>query len=121
MDMAGNADLRSRLHHHYGDELRYSCSVGATHWEAARIEGNEPLPGPRPTLFFAPTQVQKRASEWGADGMADRIAAAWTPFVQEADGWITVREKRGAEAVEQVYQEMLSNRASPSDGFILAL
>lgn len=121
VDMAGNAELRAALHQHYGDELAYSCSVGATHWEAARIEGNEPLPGPRPTLFFAPAQIQKRAKEWGADGLAERTAAAWAPFVEVAEGWIDARSERGPDAVAAVYQEVLHNRASPRDGFILAL
>ena len=121
VDMAGNAGLRARLHHHYGDRLAYSCSVGATHWEAARITGNEPVPGPRPTMFFAPSQIQKRAREWGGAGLAERTAAAWKPFVEVAEGWIDVRRERGAKAVETVYLEVLHNRATPKDGFILSL
>ena len=121
VDMAGSAELRARLHHHYGDELAYSCSVGATHWEAAQLRGNQPLPGPKPTMFFAPSQIQKRAKEWGAEGMAARTAAAWEPFVALAGGWIQVRRQSGRKAVEAVYQEVLHNRARPSDGFILSL
>jgi hypothetical protein len=121
VDMAGNAELRASLHHHYGGELAYSCSVGATHWEAARIEGNEPLLGPRPTLFFAPSHIQKRAREWGAAGLAERTSAAWRPFVEVADGWIDVRRQKGAKAVETVYLDVLHNRARPRDGFILSL
>ncbi|MEQ8861189.1 MAG: DUF2855 family protein [Pseudomonadales bacterium] len=121
VDMAGNAELRGALHHHYGDALKYSCSVGATHWEAAKIGGNDVLPGPRPTLFFAPSQIQKRAKEWGADGLAKRTAAAWEPFVAVAEGWMDVRSERGPEAVAKVYQAVLQNRARPRDGFILGL
>lgn len=121
VDMAGNAELRARLHRHYRDALAYSCSVGATHWEAARMAGNEQLPGPRPTMFFAPSQIQKRAKEWGAAGLAERTAAAWKPFVEVAEGWIDVRREKGAEAVQSVYHDVLHNRASPKDGFILSL
>ncbi len=121
VDMAGNAELRAELHHHYGDALKHSCSVGATHWESAKIGGNDPLPGPRPTLFFAPSQIQKRAKEWGPDGLAKRTAAAWEPFVAVAEGWMDVHHERGPEAAAKVYQEVLHNRARPRDGFILSL
>jgi len=121
VDMAGNAPLRARLHEQLADDLRYSCSVGATHWDAAQLGGNPDLPGLQPTLFFAPSQIQKRAKEWGPAGMADRTAAAWEPFVAEAADWITVRRESGPEAVGRVYEEVLENRARPSDGFILSL
>jgi len=121
VDMAGNAGLRKRLHQHLGDLLAYSCSVGATHWEAAQISGNEALPGPKPTMFFAPTQIQKRAQEWGPTGIAERTAAAWEPFVKLAGGWIDVRRESGPDAVATVYQEVLHNRARPSDGFVLSM
>jgi NADPH:quinone reductase-like Zn-dependent oxidoreductase len=121
VDMAGNAELRAALHRHYGDALAHSCSVGATHWQQARLSDDTPLPGPKPTLFFAPSQIQKRAREWGAAGMAERTAAAWAPFVAAAGDWIDVRRERGADAVSSIYQEVLHNRNRPPDGFILSL
>lgn len=121
VDMAGNRTLRSQLHHHFGDALTYSCSVGVTHWEDADLAGDPQLPGPPPTLFFVPTQIQKRAEEWGAEELSRRTAAAWEPFVAQADGWIEVRRGAGGAAVEQVYQDLLHNRASPSHGFVLSL
>jgi hypothetical protein len=121
VDMAGNAGLRAKLHHHLGDTLAHSCSVGATHWENARMSGNQPLPGPKPAMFFAPSQIQKRAKEWGPAGMAERTAAAWKPFVEVAQGWIDVHRAAGPEAVASAYREVLENRAEPSTGLILAL
>jgi hypothetical protein len=121
VDMAGNAGVRAALHHHYADMLAHSCSVGATHWEKAQMSGTAPLPGPKPAMFFAPSQIEKRAKEWGAAGMAERIAGAWAPFVADAGGWMDVRRERGAQTVSSIYQEVLHNRARPSDGFILSL
>jgi hypothetical protein len=121
VDMAGNVGLRAKLHHQFGDTLAYSCSVGATHWESAQIGGNQSLPGPKPAMFFAPSQIQKRAKEWGPAGMAERTAAAWKPFVEVAQGWISVRRSAGPEAVATAYREVLDNRARPSDGLILTL
>jgi hypothetical protein len=121
VDMAGNADLRSRIHHHYRERLAYSCSVGATHWESAALRGGPELPGPKPTLFFAPSQVEKRTAEWGSAGVAERIAAAWVPFAEQAADWIRLREESGGEAVTRAYESLLHNRADPAEGLILSL
>src|SRR5258708_25852373 len=33
VDFAGDAKLRAAIHTHFADQLKYSCIVGATHWE----------------------------------------------------------------------------------------
>jgi hypothetical protein len=60
VDMAGNAGVLATVHHHLGAELKHSCLVGATHWEArgAGFGAREPLPGPKPELFFAPDHIR---------------------------------------------------------------
>ncbi len=121
VDMAGNGDLRASIHRHYADNLAYSCSVGVTHWEAAALGGNDDLPGPKPELFFAPTQVAKRNEDWGPAGVAERLAAAWTPFADEAAGWLKVRSEQGPDGVKEAYQRLLENRADPAEGLILSL
>jgi hypothetical protein len=67
VDFAGNAALRRSIHEHFGEALRYSCSVGGTHWD--ELGGGRDLPGPKPTLFFAPAQIAKRSAAppagWG--------------------------------------------------------
>jgi len=60
VDFAGNATLRRSIHEHFGAALRYSCSVGGTHWD--ELGGGRDLPGPKPTLFFAPAQIARRSA-----------------------------------------------------------
>jgi hypothetical protein len=120
VDMAGNRELRGRVHRHLGEQLRYSCAVGITHWEAAAAEEGA-LPGPAPQMFFAPTQIQKRSKEWGQAGLSARLSEAWVPFTEQVQDWITVRRERGAEALSRAYQEVLHNRAPPATGYVLAL
>ena len=60
VDFAGNAALRRAIHVHFGDALRYSCSVGGTHWD--ELGSGRDLPGPRPTLFFAPERIARRSA-----------------------------------------------------------
>ena len=50
VDMAGDADVTTRIHRHFGDALRYSCQVGGTHWD--RLAFGIQVPGPTPTLFL---------------------------------------------------------------------
>src|SRR5205807_124619 len=56
VDIAGDADVRSAVHRRYGDELRHSAVVGATHHDRMG-EVPEGLPGAKPMFFFAPDRV----------------------------------------------------------------
>jgi hypothetical protein len=118
VDMAGDGAVTAAVHRHFGDALRYDCTIGATHWSADRK--NQGLPGPKPEFFFAPAQIVKRTKEWGAKGLAERLAAAWTKFCDASDAWLRVVRSEGRDDVERVYQEVLSGRTSPADGQILS-
>ena len=76
VDMSGNRQVLAAVHHHLGDNVVNSCGVGATHWEAR--DGEEPasLPGARPTMFFAPSQIMKRHEELGGAVYQQQIAEA---------------------------------------------
>jgi hypothetical protein len=119
VDMAGDGRVTSALHQHYRDQLKHSCIVGLTHWE--QRAAMQELPGPPPTLFFAPTQIQKRTQEWGAEGFQQRHGAAWRQFLDFAAKHIRVVHGRGEAAVERVYLEMLEGRARPDEGHVLSL
>ncbi len=120
VDMAGNAKVLSDIHHHYKDNLKYSCLVGGTHWEAI-AGGRDGLPGAPPTQFFAPDHVSKRMEDWSPAGFQSRVAESWSKFIPHTKEWVTVRRESGQGAVEKVYLEVLSGKADPKDGFILSL
>lgn len=119
VDMAGNAELKSKLHHHYRDQMKYSCSVGATHWEATG--GGGEMPGAKPEFFFAPGQIQKRTQEWGPQGFQERLGASWTAFRDSTDAWLEVKRGYGRGAVEQVFNDTLDARTKPNEGQIISL
>jgi hypothetical protein len=122
VDIAGDAGVRAAVHDHFGDELRHSAVVGATHWEDQSGEvGSEALPGPQPEFFFAPDHVRKRSEELGREELDRRVAAAWRPFVEWANGWLEVVRGEGPEAVEAAYLELLDGRSNPSVGHVLSL
>lgn len=126
VDFSGSASLRRTIHEGFGERLTYSCSVGGTHWEdlAAKGAGRD-LPGPRPTLFFAPAQASKRIEQWGAAGLQQRLAQAWVAFMKPVTSaqppWLRVVEHRGPQAAEAVYRALLDGTAAPQDGHIVSL
>jgi Protein of unknown function (DUF2855) len=127
VDFAGNAALRRSVHERWGDALRYSCSIGATHWDA--LGSGDGLPGPRPTLFFAPAQGKKRSAPppegWGRAGLEQRIAAAWSAFVarleRSDDPWVKIVYGSGSAATEVAYRALLDGRADAREGLMLSL
>jgi len=118
VDMAGNADLRGRLHRHLKHKLVYSGRVGLTHQDAAV---DEELPGAKPAWFFAPDQIRKRAREWGPGGIDTRFTAAWSGFLPLLEQSLTVAESRGPVAVENIYRATLAGRVPPDQGHMLSL
>lgn len=127
IDFAGDANLRRQVHEHLGTALKYSCSVGGTHWNA--LGGASGLPGPRPTLFFAPAQAKRRSAPppdgWGAPVLQQRLAAAWRDFmrtVNDAEApWLRVCYARGAAAVEAAFGRLLEGRADAREGLMLSM
>jgi hypothetical protein len=119
VDMAGNSELRARLHRHFGDQMKYSGRIGLTHRSSSPDE--PALPGAKPTWFFAPDQIRKRAREWGPGGVDTRFSAAWSTFAPKLHGWLKVIEGRGPAAVQQVYLDTLAGRIPPDQGHMLSL
>ncbi|HWB69798.1 MAG TPA: DUF2855 family protein [Solirubrobacterales bacterium] len=120
VDFAGNAESRRAVHVHYGDSLRSSIAVGITHWEGLQGAA-EALPGPQPTFFFAPTRVTKRAADWGRAGLEQRVAEAWHPFCEWAQGWLEPIYGQGFEAVRDAYLDVLEGRVGPDRAHVLSL
>lgn len=127
VDFAGNAGVRRAVHEHFGDALRYSSSIGGTHWESLGSGGG--LPGPRPTLFFAPAQIKKRSAPppegWGREGLEQRLGAAWAAFIarveQPQDPWVRIVERRGTEATRAAYLALLDGKSDAREGLMLGL
>ena len=119
VDMAGNSELRAKLHQHFGDRMKYSGRIGLTHRSSSPDEPQ--LPGAKPTWFFAPDQIRKRAREWGPGGIDTRFGAAWSGFAPMLDRCLEVIEGRGSAAVKQAYLDTLGGRVPPDQGHILSL
>ena len=127
VDFAGNAALRRRVHEHFGDALKFSSSIGGTHWSA--LGSGRGLPGPRPTLFFAPAQIKKRSlpppEGWGREVLERRIAQAWSAFIARVeradDPWLQIVNRSGTAATEAAYRALLDGHADAREGLMLSL
>ncbi len=122
VDFAGHAALTRAVHEHLR-QLRFSLGVGFTH--ADQPVGAEPpaLPGPPITFFFAPAQIKKRTTEWGAETFGQRMAQAWHAFRQHvsapANPWLQVQEHRGTEAVGEVWRALHAGQGDPAVGHVV--
>jgi hypothetical protein len=125
VDFAGNASLRKRIHQHFGERLMYSSSIGGTHW--SELGSARDLPGPRPTLFFAPERVRLRSGPpptgWGAGELQRRMAVAWAAFIVQVghDQWVRIHEQRGAQAVLEAYRQLVAGRTEARQGLMLSM
>jgi hypothetical protein len=119
VDFAGNPAVMGAVHHRLGEGLALSAIVGATHWDVDRTPGGGPLPGPTPTLFFAPDQIRKRMAEWGGAELDRRFAEALKAFVAD-NAWLTLTRHKGPEGLKAAYAEVLEGRSDPRTGHIIA-
>lgn len=123
VDFAGNADVLGKLHHHFTDNLKYSCLVGATHIEARSSMGGDAgaLPGPKPTLFFAPDHFVSFFKEHGAAEGGQMIAKTWHAFLDAVDGSVTIETRKGLEEARKTYLDMIGGNIDPAKGIVIEL
>jgi len=117
-DFAGDAAITNPLHERLGDNLAYSCRIGAAHWDAG--DDTAPSAGPKREFFFAPEYIRQRSEVWGPGGFEKRLAVAWTPFIDTAKTWLKVEHSAGPEAVQAVWRDLVANRVDPRTGYVLA-
>lgn len=120
VDFAGNAGLLAQIHHHLDSALKYSCLVGMTHIEERGAGAAEPLPGPAPTLFFAPDHFIAFFKEHGRAEGAKRAAASWNGFLQAVSGSVQIERLAGLEAARATYLEMIAGHVDPARGIVIA-
>ncbi|WP_427967233.1 DUF2855 family protein [Altererythrobacter sp.] len=121
VDFAGNAALLRQIHETLGDNLKYSCLVGATHVEerGAGLRADQGLPGPTPTLFFAPDHAVALFKEVGPEEAGKQMAESWRTFLKAAAGSINIQRLSGLEAARTAYLETLGGKIDPSIGIVI--
>ena len=116
-----DADLRRRVHAHFGDDLTYDCLVGST--QSENFTSDDPtLTGPRPVFFFAATCLDQHRERGTLHAFYDRFLADHKAFfervVDPASPWIRIVEHRGLEAIAGVVRDLADGVSDPAEGAI---
>ena len=121
VDFAGNAALLAQLHRHFGDSLKYSSLVGATHIEerGAGVGAAADLPGPTPTLFFAPDHAVALFKELGTEEAGRQVAQSWKAFLGDVGDTIDIERRDGLDAARSVFVEMVGGHVDPAKGIVI--
>jgi hypothetical protein len=122
VDFSGSAPVRSAIHAHCKG-LAFSSAIGGTHWQDFKTTHD--LPGPRPTLFFAPAQAKKRLADWGPAEFQKRLGASMMGFLKAVQNpaapWMSVEQHRGQAAAQTVYDAVVGGKASAEAGYMVTL
>ena len=123
VDFAGNDELRATIHHHFGDALVYDCYAGSAQNTAFLSQTG--LPGPQPTLYFAPVQIRKRNADWGPQEVNRRFNAAQGRFIAHlaapGNRWMALTRHHGVEAAQGVIADLHAGRVDPKLAHVVML
>ncbi|MEM6267343.1 MAG: DUF2855 family protein, partial [Pseudomonadota bacterium] len=113
----------AKLHQHFEATLKYSCLVGATHIEerGAGLGAANDLPGPKPTLFFAPDHAVAFFKQHGPVEGGKLVAASWHEFLEAVAGTVEIVKLAGLEAARTTYLEMVGGSVDPAKGIVIEL
>ncbi len=120
VDMSGNSELTAAIHNHFGDQLKVSTAVGATHWQSFGGDTSA-LPGPRPEMFFAPSQIEKRDAEWGRGEVLRRAGIAMAELVRDVSASVTIEHMEDVTAAASAWRDLVENRVAPTRGLMASL
>jgi hypothetical protein len=119
IDMSGAGDVIGAIHATFGENLKLSSSVGATHWEAGRFRGeNAATPH---AFFFAPGQFLKREQEWGPGEVMRRAYAEAARMSLELQGTMEIQHHTGRDAVSAAWRSMVANETPPNVAVMASL
>ncbi len=119
VDFAGNAALLHALHTRLADQLKYSCTVGATHVGAGFGRDSGPIPGPTPTLFFAPDHAVAAIKEQGPKAFGEAVAASWLTFLGDSGEALTIDTRSGLDSAAEAFVAAAQGRADPAIGVVI--
>ncbi|UVO52951.1 DUF2855 family protein [Sphingomonas sp. SUN039] len=119
VDFAGNGATLSALHEAVGDDLKYSCLVGATDWANRGGFGARDIAGPKPVLFFAPDHVATTVAELGPKGFGAAVADRWRAFAGDAAKLVKIEAVAGLADAIPAWRAAVDGRASPDVGVVV--
>jgi hypothetical protein len=121
IDMSGNWKVIESIHKHLGDRIKYSMAIGLSHHDSGYAPKSVILPGPKPALFFAPTEVARRLKEWGPADFHKRSKQALSVFQQGSIGWMDIAHVNGMYDVQKEWMNAYNGKIPPNTGMIASM
>ena len=124
LDLAGDPDLRRRVHAHFGKALTYDCLVGSTQGDAFPQDDHD-LIGPKPVFFFAATCLDSHRERGTLRAFYERFFADQRAFfervIDPAAPWIRIVEHRGLDQAAGVVRALANDGADPAEGAVVRI
>ena len=124
LDLAGDPDLRRRVHARFGADLTYDCLVGSTQSDSFTADDPD-LTGPRPVFFFAATCLDSHRAKGTLHAFYDRFLADQSRFfervVDPTSPWIRIVERQGLGAAASVIRSLADGASDPAEGAIIRI
>ncbi len=121
VDVAGDRGLLSRVHDHFGDQLRHSMLIGISHHEAAPLPADHRFAGCQPTFFAAPVEIERRQALWGSAAFDERAGSALADFVDGSSSWLTLDRQTDAVEACASWTATQQGHTSPSVGIVVTV
>lgn len=112
LDFSGNKKLLMDVKSHFADNLEKMIFIGATDVKAQENKMAGDLGG---ELFFAPSQVKKRYSDWGPKTFLQKYAVAWQHFSQQIADLVSTHEVNGLEQIKSLYLDGLAGKFNTTE------
>jgi len=124
LDLAGDPELRRRVHARFGASLTWDCLVGSTQGDAFP-EDDPDLVGPRPEFFFAATCLDAHRERGTLRAFYERFFADQRAFfervIEPASPWIRIVEHQGLEEAAKVVRALADGVSDAAEGAVVRL
>ena len=124
LDLAGDPDLRRRIHARFGESLTSDCLVGSTQGDAFPKDDPE-LVGPMPEFFFAATCLDAHRERGTLRAFYERFFADQRAFfervIDPAAPWIRIVEHQGLDEAAKVVRALADGVSDAAEGAVVRL
>jgi NADPH:quinone reductase-like Zn-dependent oxidoreductase len=115
-DVAGDTDLRRRLHRHLADKLTHDAVLGISHISSPTLLHTEQLLGPEPTVFGAFDYLRTPAMQ---QEIARRYRTAWEDFQLLLRDNLDIVTVAGAKALQDNWTRLQGGEINPRQGVVV--
>ncbi len=117
VDVAGDRDLRAKVHAHFGEALRRSVAVGMTH---GAPDPAVEVPGTEARFFFAPQAIGQLTEAMGQAALMKAVGGAWTSFAAQAPNLVNIEVRRGIDAACDAFRALVAGEVGGAQTIVVA-